>query len=96
MKQLNPSHPSEKSEPVVKMERELIRRFGPLLTVTHLAELLHRSEQGLRWSLNQSGEFAERINTTRTRIGRRNYYRASDLATVLTNGSLNAWGEATQ
>jgi hypothetical protein len=83
MKQFKPSQTPETSESVVKMERELTERFGPLLTAVHLAEVLHRSEQGLRWSLTQPGQFAETINATRVRIGRRNYYRAADLALLL-------------
>lgn len=83
MKQFKPSQTPETSESVVKMERELTERFGPLLTAVHLAEILHRSEQGLRWSLTQPGQFAETINATRVRIGRRNYYRAADLALLL-------------
>lgn len=84
MKQFKQSQNPEPSESVVKMERELTERFGPLLTAVHLAEVLHRSEQGLRWSLTQPGQFAETINATRIRIGRRNYYRAADLALLLT------------
>lgn len=77
------SQKPERSESVAKFERELIKRFGPLLTAAHLAEMFHRSEQGLRWSLTQHGPFAESINATRVRIGRRNYYRAADLALLL-------------
>jgi hypothetical protein len=84
MKQFNQPSTPEQKESVGKMERELTERFGPLLTAVHLAEVLHRSEQGLRWSLTQSGEFADTINATRIKIGRRNYYRAADLALVLT------------
>ncbi|MFU2326816.1 hypothetical protein [Pseudomonas sp. NFX98] len=84
MKQFNQPPTPEQKESVGKMERELTERFGPLLTAVHLAEVLHRSEQGLRWSLTQPGEFADTINTTRIKIGRRNYYRAADLALLLT------------
>ena len=83
MKQFKQSQNPEQSESVVKMERELTERFGLLLTVVHLAEVLHRSEQGLRWSLTQPGQFADTINGTRIKIGRRNYYRAADLALLL-------------
>lgn len=83
MQQPKQKQQPEQSCPVEKLTRELTERFGPLLTVVHLAELLHRSEQGLRWSLIQPGEFADTINATRVRIGRRNYYRATDLALLL-------------
>lgn len=83
MKQFKQAQNPEPSESVVKMERELTDRFGPLLTAVHLAEVLHRTEQGLRWSLMQPGQFAETINATRIRIGRSNYYRAADLARLL-------------
>jgi hypothetical protein len=83
MKQFKESQKPERSESVAKFEHDLIERFGPLLTAVHLAEMLHRSEQGLRWSLTQPGQFADTINATRVRIGRRNYYRAADLALLL-------------
>lgn len=83
MKQFNQPSTPEQKESVGKMERELTERFGPLLTAVHLSEILHRSEQGLRWSLTQPGQFADTINATRVRIGRRNYYRAADLALLL-------------
>jgi hypothetical protein len=72
-----------------KIARELTERFGPLLTAEHLAELFHRPLESLRWSLWQPSEFARTINSTRVKIGRRNYYRAADLAVILA-------GEATQ
>jgi hypothetical protein len=84
MKSSTQSQKPERVTSVEKFERELTERFGPLLTAVHLAEVLHRSEQGLRWSLTQPGQFADTINATRVRIGRRNYYRAADLALLLT------------
>lgn len=83
MKQFKQSQNPQPSESVAKIERELTERFGPLLTPIHLAEVLHRSEKGLRWSLLQPGQFAEKINATRIKIGRRIYYRAADLAPLL-------------
>ncbi|MCY1271332.1 hypothetical protein D9M69_408540 [compost metagenome] len=70
-----------------KIERELTERFGPLLTTDHLAEVFHRPLESLRWSLWQQSEFAKTINSTRVKIGRRNYYRAADLAFILAGGA---------
>ncbi|HCD9749793.1 DNA-binding protein [Pseudomonas aeruginosa] len=69
------------------MARELTERFGPLLTTAHLAEVFHRPLESLRWSLWQQSEFAKTINSTRVKIGRRNYYRAADLAIILAGGA---------
>lgn len=83
MKQINPAQQLERTDAVDNLERELNERFGLLLTVEHLAELLHRSEQGLRWSLSQPSEFADAINATRVKIGRRSYYRSAAIALLL-------------
>ena len=69
-----------------KIEQQLIDRYGPLVTIVQLAELLHRSPAGLAYTLSQPSSFAKSINTARVKLGRRVYFRASDLATALTNG----------
>lgn len=66
-----------------RLERQLNERYGLLLEAEHLAEVLHRQTGGLRWALTQDTDFARKVNSTRVRIGRRNYYRAADLAVLL-------------
>lgn len=75
----------QRATAVAKLERELVQAYGLLLTIEHLAQLFHRPIGGLRWTLNQPEpcEFAKAINASRTKAGRRSYYRATDLAALL-------------
>lgn len=59
-------------------------RYGPLLNLVHLADILHRSPDGLRIALRGSSTYADRINATRLKIGRRIYFRTSGIAEILT------------
>ncbi|MDY7566839.1 hypothetical protein RGU44_17590 [Pseudomonas sp. 5C2] len=69
-----------------KIELQILERFGPLVTLEQLAELLHRQPGGLAWSLSQEGEFSGAINATRVKLGRRSYFRTSELAGIIANG----------
>ncbi|HEJ1282084.1 TPA: DNA-binding protein [Pseudomonas aeruginosa] len=71
------------------LEQHLIETFGPLLTLEQLAQLLHRSPGGLKFSLRSQSEFARQINATKIRLGRRAYFRTCDIASILS-------GESTQ
>ena len=65
---------------------QLFTQYGPLLTLQQLATILNRSYDGLRLSLRSQSEFSEKINATRIRLGRRVYFRVSELAKVLEGG----------
>uniref|UniRef100_UPI001D031743 hypothetical protein n=1 Tax=Pseudomonas lundensis TaxID=86185 RepID=UPI001D031743 len=51
----------------------------------HLAELLHRSEKGLDYTLTHPSEsaFAESLHRMKLRLGRLIYFRATDVAVLL-------------
>lgn len=72
----------------MSIEQILLERFGPLLSVSQLAIVLNRSSEGLRLSLRTPSSWAEEINSTRIKIGRRVYFRTTEIATIL-NGSKN-------
>lgn len=65
------------------LEEQLLSKFGPLLTLKQLAEVLHRSPQGLTFTLSRDSDFAQQINSTKLRLGRRVYFRSNLLAAVL-------------
>lgn len=65
------------------LEEQLLSTFGPLLTLKQLAQLLHRSPQGLAFTLSRNSEFAQQINSTKLRLGRRVYFRSNLLAAIL-------------
>jgi hypothetical protein len=65
------------------IEEALVKQYGPLLSLTELAKILDRSPEGLRISLRSSGEWVKGINAARLRLGRRVYFRTSEIANVL-------------
>lgn len=64
-------------------EEQLLERYGPLLSLTELSELLKRSPDGLRISLQSQSEFAVKWNTAKRKVGRRVYFRATDVAGLI-------------
>lgn len=71
------------------IEENLIERFGPLIPLAGLAALLHRSPEASRMFLRSNSELALRINATKLKVGRRLYFRASEIAQVLSSGAVN-------
>jgi hypothetical protein len=66
------------------IEDQLTERYGPLLSTAQLADVLHRSTEGLRISLRSNSEWARRINTAKLKLGRRIYFRTVSISEVLT------------
>ncbi len=58
-------------------------RYGPLLTLAQLAQMLNRSTDGMRMALREASPYAERLNAAKVRIGRRIYFRTPDVAQLL-------------
>lgn len=71
------------STPTPKIEQQLLDRYGPLLTLDQLAEVLHRSPKGLSFTLARPGTLSDQINGARIKLGRRVYFRTSEIATTL-------------
>jgi len=65
------------------IEEILLDSYGPLLSINHLAKVLDRSPEGLRISLRRSNEWSEQINLARKKIGRRVYFKTSEIAQFL-------------
>jgi hypothetical protein len=65
------------------IEEALIRQYGPLISMAQLAKVLDRSPDGLRITLRTSGEWVTRINAARIQVGRRVYFRTSEIAVAL-------------
>jgi len=64
-------------------EEQLLKRYGPLLSLTDLSDLLKRSPDGLRISLRSQSEFANKWNSAKRKVGRRVYFKASDVAGLI-------------
>lgn len=65
------------------VERSLIDRYGPLLTLSDVAEILRRSPDGLRVSLGRENEVSQKLNPAKKKIGRRIYFRVSAVAELI-------------
>jgi hypothetical protein len=64
-------------------EESMMQQYGPLLSITQLAAILDRTPEGLRITLRSSGEWVNKINSTRLQLGRRVYFRTSEIAELL-------------
>lgn len=67
----------------MSLEEQLTSRFGPLLSMEQLAELLHRPTKSLSVALSRPGPLSDQLNIARVKIGRKVYFRATDLAAAL-------------
>ena len=66
----------------------LLDRYGPLMTLSQLAELLGRSPAGIRVGLYTDGETSELVGPAKIKIGRRIYFR-----TAVIGGAIDLLGE---
>lgn len=65
------------------IEETLVKQFGPLIPLAGLATLLDRSPEAIRMFLRSGGGLAEQINSAKLKVGRRLYFRTSEVAEVL-------------
>lgn len=65
------------------MEDSLLERFGPLIPMVGLASLLDRSPEAARMFLRSNDDLARQLNCSKVRIGRRLFFRTSDVAEML-------------
>lgn len=64
-------------------ETYLVVKFGTLMRLVDLAELLGRSVDGLRVSLYSDTELSRKLKPTMIRIGRRIYFRTQQVIQAL-------------
>ncbi len=64
-------------------EVRLIERYGILLSLEDLAEVLKRRHDRLRIALRGDSEFARTWYPAKKKIGRRVYFRASNVARLI-------------
>lgn len=65
------------------IEENLVGRFGPLIPLAGLAALLDRSPEAVRMFLRSNSDLANNINTAKLKVGRRLYFRTSEVAHLL-------------
>ena len=64
-------------------EEYLVDRFGLLMSISDLADLLGRSSDGVRVSLYTDTEVSRKLKPTMVRVGRRVYFRTLQVKDVL-------------
>ena len=67
----------------MQIEEALTKQYGPLLSVAQLAKVLDRSAEGLRITLRTDSGWSKTINLTKLKLGRRVYFRTSEIALIL-------------
>lgn len=69
------------------LEDKLTDKYGVLMTIENLAEVLNRSKNGLRITLQQDNEMSRLFNQARQKFGRRVYFNTPEVAQILFKNS---------
>jgi hypothetical protein len=65
----------------------LLTHYGPLLTIKHLAEVMHASPNGVRMAIARKRQpLAVALSNARRQLGRRVYFEARLVADVIDQG----------
>ena len=74
----------------------LLSNYGPLLTLKHLAEVLHSTPNGVRMTIARRRQpFAAALSAARRRLGRRVYFDASRVAKAIDQANVGESSELT-
>ncbi len=72
------------SEPISATYQYLLTRYGPMLTLKHLAEVMHSTPNGLRMAMSRKMQpFTVTLAASRRRFGRRVYFEARRVAEII-------------
>ena len=72
------------SDTISSTHQYLLQHYGPLLTLKHLAEVLHSTPNGLRMAMSRQREpFTAALAETKRRVGRRIYFEARRVAELI-------------
>ena len=75
-------------------EKNLIIEYGVLMSIEDLAEVLKRSKNGLRITLQQDNEVSRRFNPTKMKIGRRVYFDSEKVGQALSSADKGSKGNS--
>lgn len=64
-------------------EQVLVEKYGPLLTLIQVAELLDRSPEGLRITIRGSNALGRQLMSARVKIGRRVHFKVQAIAALV-------------
>lgn len=68
----------------------LVEKYGPLLTLSQLAQILDRSREGLRLTLRGNSDLALQLGAARMKIGRRVHFKTAVVASVIDGPTAHA------
>ena len=72
------------SEPISATYQYLLTQYGPLLTLKHVAEVLHGTPNGLRMAMiRKKHPFTRLLVESRRRFGRRVFFEARQVARLI-------------
>lgn len=72
----------------------LLAQYGPLLTLKHLAEVMHSTPGGLRMAIARKRQpLALALAGTQRRVGRRVYFEARIVADIIDRVGLDSAGK---
>lgn len=71
------------SPEIPSISMSLLDRYGPLMTLQQLADLLGRSVAGVRFGLNTVSETSTLLAPAKLKIGRRIYFKTAVIGDVI-------------
>ncbi len=72
------------TDPIVATHQYLLTHYGPLLTLNHLAEVMHSTPGALRMAISRKRQpLTVALAATKRRIGRRVYFEARQVAEII-------------
>ncbi len=72
------------NKPISSTHQYLLVHYGPLLTLKHLAEVMHSTPNGVRMAIARKRQpFAVALSNARCYLGRRVYFEASRVAEII-------------
>lgn len=75
------------NQPISATHEYLLTHYGPLLTIKHLAEVMHTSPNGVRMAIARKRQpLAVALSSARRQLGRRVYFEARLVADVIDQG----------
>ena len=72
------------NEPISATHAYLLAHYGPLLTLKHVAEVMHTTPNGVRMAIARKQQpLAVGLAHARRRLGRRVYFEARQVAAII-------------
>ena len=83
--------------PISATYEYLLKHYGPLLTLKHLAEVMHSTPNGLRMAITRHRQpLAAALTEAKHQVGRRLFFEARLVAYAIDQGLANSSGSDTK